>query len=74
MGVHTRGQRDTTISIKLATANVNTLLDSNTDFDELLAGMVQTMELQFDRACVDILSVQESREQGDYIRNWGAVW
>ena len=49
-----------------ATANVGTLLDSHCARDDSrLEGRVQFFELCFDRAELDLVAVQESREQGD---------
>ena len=50
----------------LATANVGTLLDSHcAKGDDGLDGQVQFFEPCFDRAELDVVAVQESREKVD---------
>lgn len=54
----------------LATANVGTLLDSPCARDDSgLEGLVQFFERCFDMAELDIVAVQESREQSDSHRS-----
>ena len=60
---------DSTKYFKFATANVCTLLDGKFQCSYFQAGRRQFVEMQFDSACVDVVEIQEARDQGDVIRH-----
>ena len=58
---HTGVNRSKCMKFSVASANVNTLLDDRFGHDNVLAGRVQMLEMQFDRAELDVVAVQEAR-------------